>query len=161
MRFINTNIRINVVLRHSGKPTSPLDAVVVEDDEFTLSIALSFQAGRHRSVQGLRRLDFTSMPSNAVSTLSFLASQNLEIQRPRRSDVVAMPAKVSNSEPPRCSVIAAQAIPRRSWRISWTTSPEKLENVLKPPRNPVMTSSLHCGGSSGWAPKNASASPTR
>lgn len=45
--------------------------------------------------------------------------------------------------------------------FSNTTSPEKLENAVCPRRNPVMTSSRHCGGSSAWAAKYAMGMPTK
>jgi hypothetical protein len=42
-----------------------------------------------------------------------------------------------------------------------TTSAEKLEKVVKPPRNPVITKSFHSGERLGLLPKNAMAIPIK
>ena len=70
-----------------------------------------------------------------------------------------MPTAVSASEPRRCTpaVPSAQAYSRRSSRL--TTSLEKVEKVVSPPRNPVIANSRACGAICGWRSNQATATP--
>ena len=72
-----------------------------------------------------------------------------------------MPKKVSAREPIKCSkaVPSAQVNSPRCMRP--TTSAEKLEKVVKPPRKPVITNNFHSGERLGLLPKKAMAMPTR
>jgi len=71
-----------------------------------------------------------------------------------------MPRKVSAKEPARWSnavPIAHVSSPRC---IKLTTSTEKLEKVVRPPKKPVITNNFHSGDRLGLLPKNATAIPT-
>jgi hypothetical protein len=73
--------------------------------------------------------------------------------------MVPIPANVISTEPARCAAIAPHAhIPRLCCR-SETSSAEKVEKVVNPPQNPVMTSNRHSGESAGKAAKKPIASP--
>src|SRR5438067_2182530 len=58
---------------------------------------------------------------------------------------VANPRMVSSSEPVKCTRASTAAIARRPDCSSWTTSAEYVENVVRPPRNPVIANSRHSG----------------
>src|SRR5271170_2058821 len=72
-----------------------------------------------------------------------------------------MPRMVSRMEPTTCAVIA-KVLHKYSCRESKvTTSPEKVENVDKPPRNPVMIKRRTSGGISLWRANNSIEIPIR
>ena len=65
----------------------------------------------------------------------------------RNQRTVRMPSAVSVSEPARCAPMAAIAQPTCDCESRPTTSAENVENVVRPPRKPVITKSRASGGS--------------
>lgn len=59
-----------------------------------------------------------------------------------------MPNAVSRNEPKTCRQTAENAVAQRCACIRVTISNEKLENVVRLPRKPVISKSFHCGLSS-------------
>lgn len=72
---------------------------------------------------------------------------------------VPMPAKVINTEPAKCSAAALHALSNCPCCINATISDENVENVVRPPQNPVMTNNRHSGASEAAEGKNATAMP--
>ena len=72
---------------------------------------------------------------------------------------VAMPANVINKEPNKWAATAPRAQTARPDCSSSTISAEKVENVVKPPQNPVVTNSRHSGANVGYVVKKAMAIP--
>ncbi len=73
---------------------------------------------------------------------------------------VSMPSAVMEKEPKRCT--PASTLPHKYSDLekSVTTSAEKVEKVVSPPRKPVTAKSLASGGREEWG-KKATATPTR
>ena len=65
--------------------------------------------------------------------------------RMRSQVTVPMPAKVMSSEPNRCAAAALRAHSGRPAISMPTISAEKVEKVVRPPQNPVMTNRRHSG----------------
>ena len=65
------------------------------------------------------------------------------------------------SEPNKCRAMVARASVQRAPMSISTTSPENVEKVVSPPKNPVMTSKRHSGASSGRYAKKAKAQPIK
>jgi hypothetical protein len=59
---------------------------------------------------------------------------------------VNMPTAVAPNEPSMCAPIATKAQPNCASPNRLTTSEENVENVVSPPRKPVMTNNLASGG---------------
>lgn len=74
---------------------------------------------------------------------------------------VPIPSSVIATLPATCTAIAPNAHCTRPAVSCPTTSAEKAENVVRPPRKPVMTSSRHSGDREGCAAKKATATPIR
>jgi len=74
---------------------------------------------------------------------------------------VKIPKKVKTKDPTRCNsaVPSAQVYSPRCKKL--TTSAEKLEKVVRPPKKPVITNNFHSGDRFGLLPKKATAIPTR
>jgi hypothetical protein len=67
----------------------------------------------------------------------------------------------SLADPATCTPISATAQPVSPRASALTTSAEKAEKVVRPPRNPVMTNSRTSCGQSVRADNSATATPTR
>src|SRR6266480_1501023 len=79
----------------------------------------------------------------------------------RMRRIETMPAKVMTMEPTTCAPTSA-AVQPNCWRPrSVVASPEKVENVVSPPRKPVVMSRRASGGSASKCDSAASAMPTR
>ena len=71
-----------------------------------------------------------------------------------------MPRKVKASEPAKCKSAVPRAQVTSPRCIKPTTSTEKLEKVVRPPKKPVITNNFHSGDRLGLLAKNATAIPT-
>src|SRR6267143_1873870 len=79
----------------------------------------------------------------------------------RTRRIEPMPAKVMRMEPATCAPISTTVQPN-CWRpSSVAASPEKVENVVSPPRKPVVMSKRASGGSASKCDSTASAMPIR
>src|SRR3989442_9263496 len=79
----------------------------------------------------------------------------------RMRRIEPMPAKVMAMEPTTCAPTSA-AVQPSCWRpSSVAASPEKVENVVSPPRKPVVISKRASGGSASKCDSTASAMPIR
>src|SRR5438552_14641394 len=79
----------------------------------------------------------------------------------RMRRIEPMPAKVMTMEPTTCAPTSAAVHPS-CWRpSSVAASPEKVENVVSPPRKPVVISKRASGGSASKCDSTASAMPIR
>src|SRR2546422_258975 len=79
----------------------------------------------------------------------------------RMRRIEPMPAKVMTMEPTTCAPTSAAVHPS-CWRpSSVAASPEKVENVVSPPRKPVVMSKRASGGSASKCDSTASAMPIR
>src|SRR5690606_30743942 len=72
-----------------------------------------------------------------------------------------MPRIVMNNEPSTWIATAPVAHINRPCCSSATTSAENAENVVNPPRNPVITKSRHSGASEACVLKKFNATPTK
>jgi len=72
-----------------------------------------------------------------------------------------MPRNVMASEPRTWVAIEMKAQTKLPCCNCVTTSAEKVEKVVNPPKNPVITSKRHCGDSSTCREKYAKATPIK
>ena len=63
--------------------------------------------------------------------------------------VVQMPKPVNNKAPITCNAATASAAPQRCANNKPITSAEKVENVVNPPKNPVIKVKRHKADHSG------------
>ena len=64
---------------------------------------------------------------------------------------VFKPTSVINNDPIKCKAEVAKAKPKRPCDNMVTTSAEKLEKVVRAPKNPVTSNKRQAGSRSGWA----------